>query len=143
MMGVSFKTCAVWGLEGETCSCFYEWKALCDTEDCITEHAQHWAPVETEGAEPLVRWRWGVVCVCVCHVFFICVDCLNVSQGRNGGWNNRSSKTRVPGRERKREGQRGREGGRDGTRDAVSSPGRGRGMWGGCSLFDLRSTGLI
>lgn len=55
VMGVSVKTCAVWGLEGETCSCFYEWKALCDTEDCITEHAQHWAPVETEGAEPLVR----------------------------------------------------------------------------------------
>ncbi len=78
------------------------------------------------------------------HVFFIYVDCLNVFQGRDGGWSYGSSKSRVPGSEKKREGQkRRREGSRDGTRDAVSSLERGRGMLGGGSLFDLRSRGLI
>ena len=46
-----------------------------------------------------------------CHVFFIYVDCLNVSQGRDGGWSYGSSKPRVPGSEKKREGQKEKEGG--------------------------------
>lgn len=47
-------------------------------------------------------------------------------------------------RERNREGQKSRrEGSPDGTRGAVSSLERVRAMWGGGSLFDLRSGGLI
>ena len=89
------------------------------------------------------------------HVFFIYVECLSVSQGKDGGWSCGSSKSRFPGSERKREGQkRGRravetvqevqcllwkegEGwGEEG--EGLESLGGGRG-----SLFDLRSRGLI
>lgn len=85
------------------------------------------------------------------HVFFIFVECLSVSQRRVGGWSCGSSKSRVPGSERKREGQKKKKGGR--ASETVQEmqcllwkegEGCGAGWRGeGGSLFDLRSKGLI
>ena len=118
--------------------------------DCITKHALYWAPIEKEGVECVFGGgggRGGVV-VGVHHVFFIYMECLSVSQERDGGWICGSSKSRVPGRE-----EGGRERGRDrkeGGRAAETVQEmqcllwkEGEGCGAGGSLFDLRSGGLI
>lgn len=69
-----------------------EWKALYNIVDCSTKHALHWAPIEREGVEFVFGGSWGRGGAR--HVFFIYVDCLNVSQGRDGGWSYGSGSSR-------------------------------------------------
>ena len=125
--------------------------------NCITKHAPHRAPMEREGVERVWVGGGGGEH----HVFFIYVDCLNVSQARDVGVgvmeaaNPEFQVVREREREREREGERGRE--REGGTEKKEGgqptrykrcsvfPGkraRDVGREGG-SLFDLRSRGLI
>ena len=105
--------CAMWGMKGEPASLL--WMESPVRLNCITKHAPHRAPMEREGVERVWVGGGGGEH----HVFFIYVDCLNVSQARDVGvgvMEDANPEFQVV-RERERERERGREREREGGRD--------------------------